>query len=122
MSCYFLFSTLFISSFLFSSFPIVYSAITGGAGRDIMGARRRRSNVGQEGAGWREGEVEGRAAGLRRGTGAGRGLRRVGGGRSGDGNLDEQAAVADEEGERVSHGGGWATLLLSCFLLGFEIC
>ena len=54
--------------------------------------------------------------------GTGRELRRAGGGRSGEGDLDEQAASADEEDEQASQGGGWATLLLSYLLLGFEIC
>ena len=39
-----------------------------------------------------------------------------------EGDLDEQAAAADEEDERAGQGEGWATLLLSCLLLGFEIC
>ena len=30
-------------------------------------------------------------------------------------------SVAYKEDERVGQGGGWATLLLSCSLLGFEI-
>ena len=28
--------------------------------------------------------------------------------------------MADEEDERVGQGGGWATLMLSCLLLGLE--
>ena len=39
-----------------------------------------------------------------------------------EGDLDEQAAAADEEAERAGQGEGWATLLLFCLLLGFEIC
>ena len=82
--------------------------------------------MGQDrGAGGREGEVEGR---MEEGSGdgqgaetAGRGKKRRGGLREGE--LDERAAVTEEEeGERASQGGGWATLLLSCLLLGFEIC
>ena len=50
-------------------------------------------------------------------------LRRAGGGRSGKRDLDERAAVTDEEeDERASQDGAWATLLLSCLLLGFDIC
>ena len=45
------------------------------------------------------------------------------GGRSGEGDLDERAAVTDEEeDEQASQGGGLATLLLSYLILGFEIC
>jgi len=42
-----------------------------------------------------------------------------------EGDLDEREAAADEEDdedERAGRGEGWATLLLSCLLLGFEIC
>ena len=39
-----------------------------------------------------------------------------------EGDLDERAVVANEENEREGQGGGWATLLLSCLLLGFKIC
>ena len=39
-----------------------------------------------------------------------------------EGDLDEQAAVADKEDKRAGQGKGWATLLVSCLLLVFEIC
>ena len=39
-----------------------------------------------------------------------------------EGDLDERAAAADKEDQRADQGGDWATLLLSCLLLGFEIC
>ena len=39
-----------------------------------------------------------------------------------EGDLDEQTAAADEEDKRADQGEGWATLLLSCLLLGFDIC
>ena len=65
----FLFSTLFISSSRFSSFPIVY--VRQQPGRDRAGRNRTNaggdSNEGQDrGAGGREEEVEGQAGGLRR--------------------------------------------------------
>ena len=60
-----------------------------------------------------EREVEGWAAGLKRR--AGRGLRRAGGGRNGEGDLEEWAAAADKQDERANQGGGWAPLLLSSF-------
>ena len=47
----------------------------------------------------------------RRGAGAGRGLRRAGGGRSGERDLDKRAVAADKEDERASQGRGWAILL-----------
>ena len=57
------------------------------------------------------------------GRGASKGLHKTAG-RLDDreGDLDEQAAAADEEDERAGQGRGWATLLFSCLLLGFEIC
>ena len=39
-----------------------------------------------------------------------------------EGDLDERAAAADEENGRKGQGRDWATLSLSCLLLGFEIC
>ena len=39
-----------------------------------------------------------------------------------EGDLDERPAAADGENKREGQGGGRATLLLSCLLLGFEIC
>ena len=39
-----------------------------------------------------------------------------------EGDLDEREAVSVEEDEKAGQGGGWATLLLSFLLLGFEIC
>ena len=67
--CYFLFSTLFISSSHSSSFPIV--CVRQQAGRDRAGRKRTdaggNSNEGRDrGAGGREEEVEGRAGGRRR--------------------------------------------------------
>ena len=60
MPCYFLFSTLLVSSSRFSSFQIVYSEITGGAGRDGTGPTRAAQQRGtRQGAGGREGEVKG---------------------------------------------------------------
>ena len=55
--------------------------------------------------------------------GESRGLRQVGGRRSGEGGLDKRAAAsaADEADGRTGQGGGWATLLMSRLLLGFEI-
>ena len=60
--------------------------------------------------------------GQRSEAGASRGLRQAGGQRSGEGELDKRAAAADGEHERAGQDGGWATLLLSCLLLGLEIC
>ena len=71
------------------------------------------------GAGGQEGEVEGRAE---EGSGGKQGAET--GGRwekHRERDLDERTATAGEEDERASQGGGWATLLLSCLLLGFEI-
>ena len=70
--CYFLFSTLFISSSHSSSFPILY--VRQQAGRDRAGHNRTDaggdSNEGRDrGAGGREEEVEGRAGGLRKRAG-----------------------------------------------------
>ena len=42
-----------------------------------------------------------------------------------EGDLNKRAATADEEDEkdgRAGQGEGWAALLMSCLLLGFEIC
>ena len=55
------------------------------------------------------------------GAGSLRRPRWVGDRRSKEGDLDEQAAAADKEDERAGQSGGWATLLLSCLFLGFEI-
>ena len=63
--------------------------------------------------------------GRMKGAGSSRGRRRVGVRRNGEGDLDERAAVAaadEADEERAGQGGSWATLPLSCLLLGFEIC
>ena len=39
-----------------------------------------------------------------------------------EGDLDKQAAAADKKDKRAGQGEDWATLLLSCLLLGFKIC
>ena len=105
-SCLFSLPTQFISSSCSSSFPIVYRTITDGAKRDVTGPTRAAQQRGTEQRGRRTGSG-GRRAGhrSRRGTGAGRVLRRAGGRRSGDGDLDERATTADEEDERASQGG-----------------
>ena len=71
ISYYFLFSTLLISSSRLSPFPFVYSTITGGAWRGVTGPTRaaQQLRTGQ-GAGGREGEVEGQAE---EGSGGGQG-------------------------------------------------
>ena len=61
-----------------------------------------------EGDGW-AGVLRGEGGRERMARGAERGTERVAGG-----------SVADKEDERVGRGGGWATLLLSCLLLGLE--
>ena len=85
----------FFSLFFFS---IVYSTTSGRVGRNVTGpsrvAQQRRTGQG--------------------GRWAGRG--------GGEGNLDERASTADKEDKRAGQDGGWATLMLSCLLLGFEIC
>ena len=63
--------------------------------------------------------------GRMKGAGSSRGRRRVGVRRNEEGDLDERAAVAAADEaieERAGQSGGWATLTLSCFLLGFKIC
>ena len=89
-----------------------------------MGGAATRDRTGGQASGK---EVEGWAAGLRKGVAAGRergeqGTETAGRLDSREGDRDERAAEADEEDEREGQGGGWATLLSSCLLLGFEIC
>ena len=105
------------------------STTTGGAGRDSMGpAPAAQRNTGRDrGAGeWKE-EVEGWAAGLRKGVGRGKEWGEQGTETAGrlddrEGHLYKRAATVDKEDGRAGQGEGWATLLLSCLLLGFEIC
>ena len=125
---YYLFFTLFISPSHSSSFPLSTVQQKAGTGGTQRGRRRPRSNTGRDrGAGKWEEEVE--RLGLRSKEGGG------GGGERGEqgtetagqlddreGDLDKRAAAADKEDERAGQGKGWATLLLSCLLLDFEIC
>ena len=60
----------------------------------------------------------------RRGAGSGgeQGTQTAGRQDNREGDLLRRAVAADKGDERARHDGGWATLLLSCLLLGFEIC
>ena len=83
----FLFSTPFLSSSRSSSFPLRTRA-----------TQQRGTGQGGRRAG---GDVEGRAAGLRRAEG----------GRTGEGNLDKRVTAVDEEDKEANQGRGWPTLL-----------
>ena len=85
------------------------------AGRNVMGPTRAAQQRGT-GQGGRRAGRGGRRAGR---GGESRGLRRAGGQRSGEGDLDERAQTR-RTNERA-RGGGWTTLLFSYLLLGFEI-
>ena len=105
----------------------MYSTTIGGAGRDATGPARATQQHGT-GQGNRRAGIRGRRVGCRSKEGGGRGRERGEQGTKTDGRLDDregdsdkQAAAADEEDEREGQGGGWATLMLSCLLLGLSI-
>ena len=107
----------------------MYSTTTGRTRRDARDGRGLASQHGTRQGGRRSGrgEVEGWAAGLRKEVGGGgergeQGTEKAGRLDNREGGLDERAATADEENRREGQGRGWATLFLSCLLLGFETC
>ena len=106
-------SLLYLFLLLALFFSIVYSTTTGRAGRGVPG-QTQEAQQHEMGQGGRRARKGGRRAGCRskegvrqrRGTGTGRGLRLLGGIKSGEGALDERVAVADKEDERAGQGGG----------------
>ena len=114
-SIYYFFFSLFF-------FSVVYSTTTGGARRDATGPARAAQQHGTGQGGRRAGR-----GGLREEVGGGRergeqGTKTAGWLDDREGDLGKQAAAADKEDERAGQDEGWATLLLTCLLLGFEIC
>ena len=121
-ACHVLFVLYFIYYFFFSFF-FFSNCLQWGPTRAAQ--QRGTGQRGRRAGGW-EGEVEGQAEegnGGGGGQGAETGRRRKKRrGRLREGGFDERMAVtAEEEDERASQSRGWATLLLSCLLLGFEI-
>ena len=104
VSCYLLFSTLLISLSRFSSFPIVYSTITGGAGRDVTGPTRAAQQRGTgQGVGGQEGEVERWA---KEGSGGGQGAETGGRQKKQRGGLRQMSGgggQASKSGRRLSN-------------------